>query len=361
VTRKWRWTGRDLEVAVDGRSHVLCALHLLQGCNSQEVAVTRQEMTSRDWRWPEVNRKWRHLTRTDLEVAAESRKLLFWVRFSSYRALTCGRWQSHDRKRCHMTGSDPEVTWLEQCDLEVVAEGRKLAFWKHFNSYNAVTRRRWQSCDRKSRHFRAEVTWKCLRRAKTRVLIRFSSYRNVTRRWVTWQEMTCKCNSSEVMSFQRKWPGSGCKRPKTHIFSVFQFLQGCTSQEVAVTCYEMTSRHLTWLEVIRKWRHLTGSDLEVTRKCCRRPKTRVLGAFQLLQGCSSLEVAVTWHEMTSRDLPWAEVTRKWRHLTVSYLEFAVEGRRRVFQPPHVCDWQEVEVTWQEMTWRDLTWTKWPGT
>jgi len=34
----------------------------------------------------------------------------------------------------------------------------------------------------------------------------------------------------------------------------------------------------------------------------------VLGTFELLQGCNSQEVVVTWQEMTSRDLTWPEVT-----------------------------------------------------
>jgi len=40
--------GSHLEGAVQGLCQVLGTLELLQGCNSQKVAVTRQEMTSRD-------------------------------------------------------------------------------------------------------------------------------------------------------------------------------------------------------------------------------------------------------------------------------------------------------------------------
>ena len=50
--------------------------------------------------------------------------------------------------------------------------------------------------------------------------------------------------------------------------------------------------------------HVTGSDV-ISRKSpgngCRRPKTRVLSTFELLQGSNSQEVAVPWEEMTSRD------------------------------------------------------------
>ena len=168
-----------------------------------------------------------------------------------------------------------------------------------------------------------------------------------------------------VMWFHRKSPGGGCGRPKARVLSMFELLRGCNSQEVAVTCQDKTSRDLTWWEVTRKWHHFTGSHLEVAveglklwfclclssygaatprggshvtvndimwphvtwkwpeatschRKSsgsgCRMPKTRVLCTFDLLQGCNS-QVAVPWQEMTSRDVKWPEVTRKWRHFT----------------------------------------------
>ena len=51
---------------------------------------------------------------------------------------------------------------------------------------------------------------------------------------------------------------------------------------------------------------VTGSDPEVTpfdRKPlgsgCKRPISQVLGTFELLQGCNSQEVAVTWQKITS--------------------------------------------------------------
>ena len=39
----------------------------------------------------------------------------------------------------------------------------------------------------------------------------------------------------EVTSFDRKLPGSGCGRPISQVSGAFELLQGCTSQEVAVT------------------------------------------------------------------------------------------------------------------------------
>ena len=90
-------------------------------------------------------------------------------------------------------------------------------------------------------------------------------------------------------SFDRKSPGSGCRKHITQVLGKLEHLQGCNSQEVAVTCQEMTSRD-----------HVTGSDPEVTsfdRKSpgsgCRRPISQVLDTFEFLQGCNSHKVEVT--------------------------------------------------------------------
>ena len=92
-----------------------------------------------------------------------------------------------------------------------------------------------------------------------------------------------------VTSFDQKSPGSGCRKPKTCVLGVFDFLQGCSSQEEAVTLQEMTSRD-----------HVTGIDPEVTsfdRKSpgggCRRQKTRIFGAFNFRQHCRLHKEAVT--------------------------------------------------------------------
>jgi len=39
----------------------------------------------------------------------------------------------------------------------------------------------------------------------------------------------------EVTSFHQMWTGDGCRRAKTSILGAFQYLQGCNSQQVAVT------------------------------------------------------------------------------------------------------------------------------
>jgi len=79
----------------------------------------------------------------------------------------------------------------------------------------------------------------------------------------------------EVTSLERKSPGSGCGRPVSRGLGAFELLQGCNSQEVAVTWQEMTSRD-------RKW-HGNGVILpEVTWGGCRRPGSQVLGKFELL-------------------------------------------------------------------------------
>ena len=46
----------------------------------------------------------------------------------------------------------------------------------------------------------------------------------------------------EVTSLDRKSPGSGCRRSISQVLSTFELLQGCNSQEVAVTSQEMMSR-----------------------------------------------------------------------------------------------------------------------
>jgi len=125
-------TGSDPEVTsfdrkspgsgcVKPKTGVYCMFHFLQGCSSQEEAVSWQVMMSRDLRWPEVTRKWRHLTGSHLEVAVESRQLAYTVRFTSDKAVARRRRQSRDRKWRHVTSGDwkrtgsdviwPEVTW----------------------------------------------------------------------------------------------------------------------------------------------------------------------------------------------------------------------------------------------------------
>ena len=39
----------------------------------------------------------------------------------------------------------------------------------------------------------------------------------------------------EVRKFDRKSPGSGCRKPISQVLGTFELLQGCNSQELAVT------------------------------------------------------------------------------------------------------------------------------
>ena len=93
----------------------------------------------------------------------------------------------------------------------------------------------------------------------------------------------------EVTSFGRKSPGSGRRKPLSQVLVTFELLQGCNSQEVAVTGQEMTLRD-----------HVTGSHLEAKsfgRKSpgsgCRRSISQVLGTFEPQQGSNSQEVVAT--------------------------------------------------------------------
>jgi len=228
---------------------------------------------------------------------------------------------------------------------------------------------------------------------------------------------------AQVTSIDRKLPGSSCRRPKTGVYCTFHFLQGCSLQEEAVTWQEMTSRDLSWPEVTRKWRnlterhlelavevrklaytvhltsykavacrrnqsrdrkwrHVTVSDPEVTwfdRKSpgsgCGNFKTGVYCTFHSLQACSLQEEEITWQEMTWCDLRWPEVTQKWRHLTGSHLEVAVEVRKLAYtvhftsskavarrrrqwrerKRRHVtssdCKWLGSDVIWPEVSWK----------
>jgi len=199
---------------------------------------------------------------------------------------------------------------------------------------------------------------------------------------VTWQEMTSRVPTwFKVTRMWRHLTGSHLEvsvKARKLESGTFYYLQGYSSQEEAVMWQKVTSHHLTWPKLTRKWRHLTGSHLKVAvegRKLasfvrltsykavahiggshvtgnhitwphvtgsdpevtsfnwkspesgCRRPKTRVFHAFDFLQGCSSHEEAGAWQEMTSCDLTWPEVTWKLHHLTGSHLKVAVEGRK----------------------------------
>ena len=92
----------------------------------------------------------------------------------------------------------------------------------------------------------------------------------------------------------------------------------------------MMSRDLSWLEVTRKWRDLTGNYLEVA---VEGQKLAYTAHFITYKAVLQLGGAVTWQEMMSRDLTWPEVTLKWRRLTGSHLKRAVEGWKRAYTVP----------------------------
>jgi len=187
---------------------------------------------------------------------------------------------------------------------------------------------------------------------------------HVTGNDVTLPEVTG--SDPEVSSFDRKSPGSGRRRLKTGVYCAFDLLQGCCSQEEALKWNEMTSRDLRWPE-------MTSFDRKSPGSGCRRPKTGVYCAFDFLQGCCSQEGALKLQEMTSRELR----DRKWCHLTGSYLEVAVEGRKqaytvhltsckavaRIGRQSRDMEWRYVtsgdrkwagcDVIWLEVTWKWL--------
>ena len=49
-------------------------------------------------------------------------------------------------------------------------------------------------------------------------------------------------SDQEVASFDRKSPGSGCRRRISQVMDMFELQHGCNSQEVAVTWLEIMSR-----------------------------------------------------------------------------------------------------------------------
>jgi len=101
------------------KNGVYCTFHYLQGCSLQEEAVTWQEMTSLDVRSPEVSTKWRHLSKSHLEVAVEGRKLAYTVHFTSYKAVARRRRHSRDRKWRHVTLEDRKWPWSDVIWQEV--------------------------------------------------------------------------------------------------------------------------------------------------------------------------------------------------------------------------------------------------
>jgi len=178
----------------------------------------------------------------------------------------------------------PDKTSFDRKSPEVAVEGRKLAYTVHFTFYKAVARRRRQSCGRKH---------------------------------VTWPQVTG--SDPVVTSFDRKSPGSGCRRPKTGVYCTFHFLQSCSSQEEAFPWEEMTSHDFRWPEVTRTVCHLTGSHLEVAVEGRKLANT----------------VHFTFYKAVARRRRQSR-PRKWRHVTL--------GDRK---------WPGCDVIWPEVTWKWL--------
>jgi len=162
----------------------------------------------------------------------------------------------------------------------------------------------------------------------------------------------------EVTSFDRKSPGSGYRRPKTGVYCTFHFLQSCSSQEESFTWQEITSRDPSWPEMNRKWRHFTGSHLEVAVICRKLEYTVHFTFYKAVARRSQ-----------SRDRKWCHVTsgdRKWRHLTGSHLEVAVEDRK-LADTVHFNSFKAVarrrqsrDRKWCHVTSGDRKWRHWTG-
>jgi len=153
--RKWlgscHLTGSDLDVAVEGRK----LAYTVRLTSYKAVARRRKQSRDRKWRHePSGDRKWRHLTGSHLEVDVEDQKLAYTVHLTSYKAVVSRRRQSRDRYDSRDLRW-PEVIqkWrhLSRSHLEVVV-GRKLAYTVCLTTYKAVARRRRQSRDTNWRH-----------------------------------------------------------------------------------------------------------------------------------------------------------------------------------------------------------------
>jgi len=132
--------------------------------------------------------------------------------------------------------------------------------------------------------------------------------------------------SDPEVTFLAEVPRSGCKRPKTHILCVSL----PTRLYLALGGSDVTGNDVTWPQVTGSDLGSDVFDRKSPGSGCRRTKAGVYCAFDFLQGCYSQEEAVTWQKTTSRDLRWPEVTQKWRHLTGTHLEVAVESRKLAY-------------------------------
>ena len=135
----------------------------------------------------------------------------------------------------------------------------------------------------------------------------------------------------------------------------------------AVACWRRQSRDRKWQQVTsgnRKWPRSDVIWPEVTGSGSSGPKTGIYCTFHFLQGCSSQNESGTWQKMMSRDLRWPEVTRKCCHLTGSHLEVTVEFRKLPYTVHFTSykavarrGWQTRGRKWHHVTSDDR---KWPG-
>jgi len=129
----------------------------------------------------------------------------------------------------------------------------------------------------------------------------------------------------------------------------------------------MTWRDLRWPEVTRKWHHLIGSHLEVA----------VEGEKLAYAVDFTSHKNVARGRRQSRDRKSRDVTsgdRKWRHFTGSHLEVAVEGRKLAYtvyftsSEAEACsrrqsrDRKRRHVTWgdRKLPGSGVIWRKSPG-
>ena len=90
----------------------------------------------------------------------------------------------------------------------------------------------------------------------------------------------------------------------------FEYVCAPTGLQLAGGGIHVTENDLTGPEVTGSDPEVTSFDRKSPGSGCRRPISQLLGTFKLLQGSNSQEVAVKWQEMTSQDRKLPEVTRK---------------------------------------------------
>jgi len=112
-------------------------------------------MTSRDLKWPEVIRTWRHLPASHLEGDVEGRTLAYIVHFTSYKAVARSKRHSRDRKWHHVTSGDQQWPGSNAILQEII--WKELRWQKThvnctFQFLQGVARSRRESRDRNWQH-----------------------------------------------------------------------------------------------------------------------------------------------------------------------------------------------------------------